>query len=79
MDVNIVDRRNIIYPDGKYDEINIYAEGMKNGKISFIIGECKAQPGKKDIDKFCCCINVCHDNRDKLIDRRFCGNETYNS
>jgi alanyl-tRNA synthetase len=52
VDVNIVDRRNIIYPDGKYDEINIYAEGVKNGKPSFIIGECNAQPGKKDIDKF---------------------------
>lgn len=52
IDVNIVDRRNIIYADGKYDEINIYAEGMKNGKSCFIIGECKSQPGKKDIDKF---------------------------
>lgn len=58
VDVNIVDRRNIIYPDGKYDEVNIYAEGLKNGQPSFIIGECKAQPGKKDIDKF-----------DKLIER----------
>ncbi len=52
IDVEIVDRRNIIYPDGKYDEVNIYAEGVKNGKPCFIIGECKSQPGKKDIDKF---------------------------
>ncbi len=52
IDVSIADRRNIIYSDGKYDEVNIYAEGMKNGKICFIIGECKSQPGKKDIDKF---------------------------
>ncbi len=52
IDVSIVDRRNIVYSDGKYDEVNIYAEGRKNGKSSFIIGECKSQPGKKDIDKF---------------------------
>ncbi|MEE4359666.1 MAG: hypothetical protein V2I97_24555, partial [Desulfococcaceae bacterium] len=26
-DVKLVERRNLVYPDGKYDEINIYAEG----------------------------------------------------
>ena len=50
--VDIVDRRNVIYPDGRYDEINIYVEGRKNGKKVYIIGECKAQPGKKDADGF---------------------------
>jgi hypothetical protein len=51
-DIRLVERRNLVYPDGKYDEINVYAEGLKNGKPVFIIGECKAQPGKKDFDKF---------------------------
>jgi len=51
-DIRLVERKNLVYPDGKYDEINIYAEGLKNGKQVFIIGECKAQPGKKDFDRF---------------------------
>ncbi len=51
-DVKLVERRNLVYPDGKYDEINIYAEGTKNGHPVFIIGECKAQPGRKDFDRF---------------------------
>ncbi len=51
-DIMLVERRNLVYPDGNYDEINIYAEGMKQGKPVFIIGECKAQPGKKDFDRF---------------------------
>jgi len=50
--VTAVDRRNIVYSDGNYDEVNIFAEGVKDGSPSFIIGECKAQPGKKDFDKF---------------------------
>jgi len=52
IDVKLVERKNFVYPDGNYDEINIYAEGIKNGRQAFIIGECKAQPGKKDFDKF---------------------------
>jgi len=51
-DIRLVERKNLVYSDGKYDEINIYAEGLKNGKPVFIIGECKAQPGKKDFDRF---------------------------
>ncbi len=51
IDVGLVERKNIVYPDGRYDEINIYAEGLKNGIKSYIIGECKAQPGKKDFDR----------------------------
>ena len=47
-----VERKNIIYPDGKYDELNIYVEGTKKGKKAFVIGECKSQPSKKDVDKF---------------------------
>lgn len=49
---DIVDRRNIVYPDGSYDEANIYVEGEKNGNRIYLIGECKAQPGKRDFDKF---------------------------
>ena len=51
-DIRLVERKNLVYPDGKYDEINIYAEGLKKGKPVFLIGECKAQPGKKDFDRF---------------------------
>jgi len=49
---NIILRKNIVYPNGKYDEINLYIEGKLNGKDVLVIGECKAQPGKKDIDRF---------------------------
>jgi len=50
--ITTVDRRYITYPDGRYDEINIYAEGTKNGNTVYIIGESKAQLGKKDADSF---------------------------
>ena len=52
IDAHIVERKNLIYPDGNFDELNIYVEGTKDGKEIFVIGECKAQPGKKDADKF---------------------------
>jgi len=47
-----VDRRNVIYPTGKYDEVNLYGEGSRDGQDVFVIGEAKAQPGKKDFDAF---------------------------
>ncbi len=49
--VKRVDRRNYIYPDGRYDEINIFAEGEKGRKRHVIVAECKAQPSKKDTDR----------------------------
>lgn len=52
IDAVLVERKNIVYPDGKFDELNIYVEGTKEGKKAFVIGECKAQPGKKDANKF---------------------------
>ena len=52
VEVTLVDRRNITYPDGKYDEVNLYVEGKKDSLPVFLIGECKAQPGKKDFDRF---------------------------
>lgn len=57
VEVHIVDRRNIVYPDGKYDEVNIYAEGTKDGQKVYIVGECKAHPGKKDLDRFSAMLN----------------------
>jgi hypothetical protein len=47
-----VERKNIMYPNGAYDEVNLYLEGEIDGHKVYIIGESKAQPGKKDIDKF---------------------------
>ncbi len=47
-----VERKFIEYKDGTYDEINLYIEGETDGKTIYIIGESKAQPGKKDFDRF---------------------------
>ncbi|MGD2088895.1 MAG: hypothetical protein PVH61_22140 [Candidatus Aminicenantes bacterium] len=52
MEATCVERKNIVYPNGRFDELNIYVEGTKDGKDAFAVGECKSQPGKKDIDKF---------------------------
>ena len=48
----VVDRRNVIYPDGRYDEVNLYVEGEQAGQPTYLIGECKAQPGKKNFNDF---------------------------
>ncbi len=45
-------RKNLVYPDGKFDEINIYGEGGQNGKEIIVIGESKAQFGLKDVKQF---------------------------
>ena len=50
--VESVERKNLVYDNGSYDEINIFAQGTKAGRTVYIIGECKAQPGKKDIERF---------------------------
>ncbi len=50
--VEVLDRRNILYPDGRFDEVNIYIEGRKNGKKVYLIGECKARPGRREISRF---------------------------
>ena len=52
IEVTLVDRRNVFYPDGNHDEVNLYVEGKRDGHTQYLIGECKAQPGKKDFDKF---------------------------
>ncbi|MFN3740509.1 MAG: hypothetical protein ACK4TF_07555, partial [Thermodesulfovibrionales bacterium] len=48
----VIERKNIIYPDGRYDEVNIYVEGTKDGKKVYMIGECKTRPSIKEIEKF---------------------------
>jgi hypothetical protein len=52
LEVTVIDRRNVIYPDGRYDEVNLYGEATKDEHPLFVIGECKAQPGKKDFVRF---------------------------
>ena len=48
----VVLRENVMYPNGKFDEVNLYAEATIDQRDVLVVGECKAQPGKKDIDKF---------------------------
>lgn len=52
LEVDYLDRRNVEYPSGKYDEVNILASGRINGDTAHLIAECKAKPGKKDADNF---------------------------
>jgi prefoldin subunit 5 len=49
---NVVLRHHINYGNGKFDEVNLYCEALKDDKKVYFIGECKAQPGKRDILKF---------------------------
>ena len=42
-------RTNIEYEDGRYDEVNIFGEGERDGKEVIIIGECKVNLSKNDI------------------------------
>jgi acyl transferase domain-containing protein len=50
-------RKYVEYVDGKMDEINIYGSGKRNGEVVWILGECKAKLGKKDIDHFLKVVN----------------------
>ena len=52
IDIQVMDRRYIVYADGKDDEINIYGEGTEGGKKVYLIGESKSQFGKKDAERF---------------------------
>ncbi|MDM8526117.1 hypothetical protein QUF80_22305 [Desulfococcaceae bacterium HSG8] len=52
IDIRVMDRRFIVYADGKDDEINIYGEGLRDGREVYVIGESKSQLGKKDVDRF---------------------------
>ena len=53
IEISKVSRTNVEYGADKYDEVNILAEGRDaNGDPVYLVGECKAQPGKKDADRF---------------------------
>jgi uncharacterized phage infection (PIP) family protein YhgE len=53
VEISKVSRKNIEYDAERYDEVNILAEGKDaNGDPVYLVGECKAQPGKKDVDRF---------------------------
>ena len=52
VEVDSVERRNVEYIGGKYDEVNILVSGHINGEPCFLIAECKAKPGKRDADRF---------------------------
>ncbi len=52
LDVRVMDRRFLEYPDGGDDEINIYGEGVLDDKPAYVIGESKAQLGRKDVGRF---------------------------
>ena len=49
-------RKHLENTDGQYIEINLFTEAKLDGEDVLIIGECKAQPGKKDVDRF---IKLC--------------------
>jgi len=52
VEVEVVDRRNILYTDGRFDEVNIYVEGRRDGERVYIVGECKSRPSIKEVDNF---------------------------
>ncbi|KJR41478.1 hypothetical protein MCHI_002628 [Candidatus Magnetoovum chiemensis] len=45
-------RKNIVYGKHKFDEVNIYGEAQKDGKTVYIVGECKARFGVKNLEKY---------------------------
>ncbi len=57
LEVEVLDRRNVTYPDGRFDEVNIYVEGRRDGEKVYLTGECKSRPGKKDIKRFAEMLN----------------------
>jgi hypothetical protein len=52
IDIERLFRKNIVYAHNLFDEINIYGETVSNGEKTYVIGECKAQFGPKDVDKY---------------------------
>jgi hypothetical protein len=52
VEVEVVDRRNVLYTDGRFDEVNIYVEGRRDGERVYIVGECKSRPSIKEVDNF---------------------------
>lgn len=52
LEIESLERRNVEYGNGKYDEVNILATGRINGDKAYLLAECKAKPGKRDADRF---------------------------
>ncbi|MFN3481205.1 MAG: hypothetical protein ACK415_12590, partial [Thermodesulfovibrionales bacterium] len=36
LEIVVLDRRNVVYPDGRFDEVNIYVEGRRNGEKVYL-------------------------------------------
>lgn len=66
--INTILRKYINYDDGRTDEVNIYTECKAGNAEILVVGECKAQPGKKDIDRF---VKMCERVK------KCCGKEVY--
>jgi uncharacterized phage infection (PIP) family protein YhgE len=47
-----VERKFIQYDKNRKDEVNIFIKGINNNRPVIVVGECKSQPGKRDIDDF---------------------------
>ncbi len=52
VEIEEVERRNVEYTAGKFDEVNILGRFRGPEGAGFLVGECKARPGKKDADRF---------------------------
>jgi len=51
IEADLIDRQHVVYPDGRHDEVNIYVEGRKEGQRVLMVGECKARPSRREIDR----------------------------
>ena len=45
-------RKYVEHPDGRHDELNVFGEGVRDGKPLSILGEAKARLSKKHISDF---------------------------
>ncbi len=52
IDISDIRRDFVEISPGRYEEVNILGEGKRNGERVWIIGECKTQIKKRDIDNF---------------------------
>lgn len=51
IEAEVIEPKDVVYPDGRYDEVNIYVEGHRNDEKVYVIGECKSRPSKREVDK----------------------------
>ena len=52
LEVEEIKRDFIEVSPNKYEELNLIGKGKKNGSLVWILGECKTQLKKKDVDSF---------------------------